>query len=494
LREAVRECLTLRDVAPDRITAPLFGAVYRALLCELTAADTGPFLVGPTGVFKTELAALAMQHVGAGFDRLHLPANWSATANFLERAAFDFKDAPLVIDDFAPGGSQADIARLHGTAERVFRGVGNRGGRGRMQADGTLRPDFPRRGIVIGTGEDAPRGQSLRSRVTILDVAPGDVDRQRLTAAQATGRQGVFAAATAGFVHYLAPHLEMLRPRFPELLSQYRAAASRDGAHARTPEAVAHLAVGWWAFLHFAAAVGALSQTETRAAFERAWLALGEAAARQASHQAGEEPARRFLELLGSALAAGHVHVASLSGGVPTPPKAWGWRDERIGSGEYERTAWRPQGSRAGWLDGDDLYLDLDAALAGVHRVSQATGNGIAIGPKTLAKRLHERRFLRSTDQAHGELRVRRMLEERRRRVLHLAADAITAEESDQSGHSDHEETESASTRESERGSGRIFWPDFGPRSAEFGHEIRPETAPLRGNGQIGRVGRIVSG
>ena len=167
-------CSTWRRIA---ITVPLFGAVYRALLCELVPADTSVFLVGPTGVFKSELAALAMQHVGAGFDRLHLPAHWSATANFLERVAFDFKDAPLVIDDFAPSGTQTDVARLHATADRVLRGVGNRGGRGRMQADGTLRPDFPPRGIVIGTGEDAPRGQSLRSRMVILDVAPGDVDR-----------------------------------------------------------------------------------------------------------------------------------------------------------------------------------------------------------------------------------------------------------------------------------------------------------------------------
>jgi hypothetical protein len=53
----------------------------------------------------------------------------------------------------------------------------------------------------------------------------------------------------------------------------------------------------------------------------------------------------------------------------------------------------------AGWIDGDDLYLDLEAALTGVHRVSQATGNGIAVTTKTLAKRLHEGGLLRSPEQ-----------------------------------------------------------------------------------------------
>jgi len=493
LRAAVRACLSLRDLAPDAITAPLLGAVYRAPLCELVPADTGVFLVGPTGVFKTELSALAMQHVGAGFDRLHLPAQWTATANFLERVAFDFKDAPLVIDDFAPGGSQVDIARLHATADRVFRGVGNRGGRGRMHGDGTVRPDFPPRGIVIATGEDAPRGQSLRSRLMILDITPGDVDRDRLTEAQAAGRQGVCAAAYSGFVRYLAPSMEFLRTRLPNLLSQFRAEAYRDAAHARTPEAVAHLALGWWAFLRFAAEVGALSQPEAQAAFERAWAALGEAATRQSSHHVGEEPARRFLDLLSSALAAGHLHFASTSGGVPASPKAWGWREERIGTGEYERSEWRPQGSRAGWLDGNDLYLDLEAALSGTQRVSQATGNGVAVGPKMLAKRLHERRFLRSTEQEHGDLRIRRTLEGRRRRVLHLVDDAISAGEPGQSGQTGQHETESAPPRGSEPGRGRIIWPDCRDADHESGHGIRPETMQACDSGQNGRIGRILT-
>ena len=109
---AFRAELALLELAPDAITVPLLGAVYRALLCAIVPADVSLFLVGPTGVFKSELAACAMQHFGAGFDRLHLPANWSATANYLERVAFDFKDALLVVDDFAPSGTQHDVARL----------------------------------------------------------------------------------------------------------------------------------------------------------------------------------------------------------------------------------------------------------------------------------------------------------------------------------------------------------------------------------------------
>ena len=181
----------------------------------LVPIDTSVFLVGPTGVFKTELSALAMQHVGVGFDRLHLPAHWSATENFLERSAFNFKDAPLVIDDFAPGGA-ADRYRPSAREGGSHHARCRQPGQPRPHVGGrhATQPDFPPRGIIIGTGEDAPRGQSLRSRAMILDVAPGDVDRERLTYAQVLARDGVFAAGFAGFIQWLAPQMDELRGRY----------------------------------------------------------------------------------------------------------------------------------------------------------------------------------------------------------------------------------------------------------------------------------------
>jgi hypothetical protein len=493
LRQVVRACLSLLDLAPDHITVPLFGAVHRAVLCDVVPVDTSVFLVGPTGVFKTELSALAMQHVGASFDRLHLPAPWSATENFLERSAFNFKDAPFVIDDFAPGGTATDIARLHAKADRILRGAGNRSSRGRMWADGTLRVDFPPRGIIIGTGEDAPRGQSLRSRAVILDVAPGDVDRERLTTAQVLARDGVFVAGFAGLSQWLAPQMDELREQLPRRLANLRAVAHQDASHARTPDAVTHFAVGWQVFLRFAAEVGALTSPEAQATFDRVWVALGEAAARQAGYLAGEEPGRHFLDLLDAALVAGHMHFTCPDGRVPPfHAGAWGWHEVRTGSGEYASMEWRPQGSRAGWIDGDDLYLDLNAALAGIQRVSQATGNGIAITSKTLAKRLHERGFLRSTDRERGHLKVRRMFEGRRRDVLHLAASTITRQEATQSTQSTREDAQSVQpygpngATESMPGADSVM-PNGGSDRVRSSH-----LGPITPNGAVGPIGSML--
>ena len=67
---AVRASLRCLSVAPDRITFPLLGAVYRAALGK---ADFSMFLAGPTGVFKTALAALCQQHFGAELDSTICP-------------------------------------------------------------------------------------------------------------------------------------------------------------------------------------------------------------------------------------------------------------------------------------------------------------------------------------------------------------------------------------------------------------------------------------
>ncbi|MFN8664880.1 MAG: DUF3854 domain-containing protein [Thermomicrobiales bacterium] len=489
LCDAVHTSLGLLELAPDRVMVPLLAAVYRSVLCEFAPADFTPFLVGPTGVYKSELSAVAMQHVGPGFDRLHLPAQWSATPNFLERIAFDFKDVPLVMDDFAPTGSATDVARLHGVADRVLRGVGNRGGRGRLNRDVLPRPDLPPRGLVIGTGEDVPKGHSLRDRVPIIYVEPGDVDTVRLSAAQQAGREGVLAAATAGYLQWLARHLEDLRGSLPERLAAFRARAHRDGVHARTPDAVAHLALGWSIFLQFAVAVDAVSTDEAEALVTRTWSALGEMATRQAHHHASEEPAQHFLELLGSALAGGFAHVASPDGDAPLRWQSWGWRNATVGGDPYERPERKPQGTRVGWIDGEDLYLDLGSALTAVQKVAQASGSAIGVGPTTLAKRLDQRGFLRTTAREQGELKVRRTLEGRRRHVLHLAAGAITLEEAGQSGQSGLTPDGGARSSRISPNPGRVSRPESKDEAWEPGQQIRPDDADRGGGGRDGRIG-----
>jgi hypothetical protein len=144
LRSAVRTSLQVLSAAPDRISLPLLAGVYRA---ALGGVPFGVFLSGPSGVFKSALAALCQQHFGAAMEASHLPANFASTANALELLAFTAQDALLVVDDFAPQGGRGD-GELHSVSERLFRGVGNHQGRSRLGAGGQLRKvQMPRAGL-----------------------------------------------------------------------------------------------------------------------------------------------------------------------------------------------------------------------------------------------------------------------------------------------------------------------------------------------------------
>jgi hypothetical protein len=422
LREAVRASISSLEVAPDVVTFALFAAVWTAASKQ---NDFSLFLAGQTGVGKSELAALAQQCFGPDMDARHLPGSWSSTANALESIAFSAKDCLLVVDDYAPTGGQSDMARLHKEADRLIRGQGNASGRQRMGADGELRATRYPRGLILSTGEDVPRGHSLRARSLVIEVAPGDLDFQRLTVCQRDAADGAYAQTLAGYVQWLAGRYEETRRTLKQELADLRTQASRSDQHKRTPDIIASLAYGLRLFLRFAQEVGAISGEEAALLWNRGWKALGEAALKQGAHQAAEEPTKRFLQLLSGAIASGRAHVATKDGEKPKAPAAWGWRKQ--GSDLYGMgDDWRPLGARIGWLDGDDLYLEPDASYSIAQAMSRDQGQALPVSQRTLHRRLYERGVLASTEASHHTLTVRRVLEASRRSVLHLKADRIT--------------------------------------------------------------------
>jgi len=423
LAAAVRASIGLLRLGPDRLTFPLLAAIYRATLGD---TDFALHLSGPTGCFKSEVAALAQQHFGAALDARHLPAGWTSTANALEGLAFTAKDALLVIDDFAPTGAAADVQRYHREADRLFRGQGNRAGRQRLRPDATLRPGKPPRGLVLSTGEDTPRGQSLRARLLVLEVSPGDFGpappdpNPTLSACQRDAAAGLYAAALAGFLRWLAPRLDRLRAGLPDELAELRDRARADGQHARTPAIVGNLALGLRYFLDFAMCAGAVIQGERADLLERGWAGLTEAAAAQGAQIAAGEPAEVFLRLLAAAVASGAAHLADEDGNEPCDPQRWGWRPEETITRDGTATRFKPHGARVGWLVDGEVFLEPDAAFAVAQRFAREQNDSFPITPQTLRRRLKEKGFLATTDTARGKLTVRRTLQGGRREVLNV--------------------------------------------------------------------------
>ena len=90
LQRALDASLGVLDLGPLPIVAPVYAAIWRSVLGP---ADFALHLTGRTGVFKSEVAALAQQHFGAGSRCPPSGISWSSTGNSLEAQAFVAKDA-----------------------------------------------------------------------------------------------------------------------------------------------------------------------------------------------------------------------------------------------------------------------------------------------------------------------------------------------------------------------------------------------------------------
>jgi len=402
------------------VTVPIYAAIWRSVLAP---SDFSLHIAGASGVGKSELAALAQQHFGSAFIRTNLPGAWSSTGNSLEALAFTAKDALLVVDDFAPRGSIADVARYHREGDRLLRAQGNRSGRLRMRANGTLAVAKPPRGLVLSTGEDVPHGQSLRGRMLVVEMGAGDLDWKGLTECQAHAASGDYARVMAAFLEWLAPDYDGIPHRVQAQAGDLRQRAMKDGLHRRTPDIVANLAAALGIFLEFAQEVGGLSPQEASGLSDSWWVALLTAADAQMQQQAGSDPVERFMDLIRAAIASGRANVANARGEAPQNPDGWGWHKDSIGCPV-------PHGDRIGWVDGEDLYLEPDAAFAVVQRLGSAGGENLSISLQTLKKRMHERGVLVTTDERAGQthLSVRRKIGGVRRNVLHLRGSVVLGE------------------------------------------------------------------
>lgn len=164
---------------------------------------------------------------------------------------------------------------------------------------------------------------------------------------------------------------------------------------------------------------------------------LDEVAVAQKQFSRYLEPTSAFPRLLSSAIGSGQTHLASRDGDAPSlQESAFGWRSVEGNDGRL----WRPQGERVDWLEGADLYLNMEAAYGAAPRMA-TDGGGIEVSLRVLVRRLHERRYLVSTDDRRQTIFVRRNLEGRQRNVLHLSASVLSISSAEPDNPDNQDET-----------------------------------------------------
>lgn len=432
INTAIRASLQYLNLTKDTITVPLYCCVWRAVL---PSVDFSVHLAGQSGRGKTELVTLLQQHFGPLMDAKHLPGSWESTDNALEMQLFQAKDTLMVVDDFKPRGSKIDQDRLHAKADRIFRQIGNGSAKGRLTPTLDARPERRPRCLMLSTGEDIPRGQSLKARGIILvmeDAVTIGEPAYRLTLAQKDARAGLYAYAVRCFLEWLAPQMDAIQSQLPEMIEAERERISVRG-HARTGTTIINLLIGMKFFLRFACECGAISEQEAKQFLTRCMAALREIASDAAVENSNDKPSEQWRRLLVAALTSKSAHLVSASG--DNPGLEYGWQKsvrqvERDGMIDSEETV-RGGGVQIGWIDGEDIYLIPSAAYKAAYAMGSATSDMITTLEPTLRKFLVQDKMLASTSlnlEKRKTITVRRRLQNMQQDVLHIKASLLFPE------------------------------------------------------------------
>ena len=325
LEIAMQASLRFLEVAPLSVTFPLWGAMYLAPLAEISPLDFMLWVFGETGSMKSTLCALALCHYG-DFDHKHLPDGWGSTDNILEKQMFIVKDAPLVIDDFAPQASGVDAQNLDRKAARLVRSVGNRSPRNRMNADTTTRTGFTARGLVISTGEQLPAGQSIIARILPIEIMPKMIDVEKLTLAQKDD-SALYPYALVGYLRWMAAHWDELKAEYSERHREMRDSL-RGAFHLRTPEMFAHVLMGIRLALTYAVSEDAISEAQAETLLETAKAEMMTLARAQGEHVQDELPVIKFVNTIKALVAKGEYYIEGTDNPHPDNATWLGWADK----------------------------------------------------------------------------------------------------------------------------------------------------------------------
>lgn len=382
---AMRESIALLDIAKPQVSYPLWAAMFLAPLSSFISPAFLVWVEGPSGSFKSSYTTLLLNHYGRTFDENHTPADWISTPNSLEKMTFLAKDVPFLIDDFRPATNRHENEEMHKAAQRIIRSVGNRAGRGRLGSDTSFRRTFEPRGVVLSTAERGALGTSTVARIQTVTVGHGDINGERLAAAQK--QRHVYGYAMTGYLQHIAEHWEKLNKSLPIKVIDSRGAT--DLSHKRLPGAMAMLQAAFDLAMEYAVSIGAITQEDADTRMGECYAALRNIALAQSALVEEQDPARIFVTILINLLRQGKAHLQKKDPGESIAAAGFG----------------AELGERLGWYDGEIAYL-LPAAYNAVYRYIASEGWAFPSDERTLRRDMDRLGYIADKDE--GRLNIRK--------------------------------------------------------------------------------------
>lgn len=417
---AMKASLSLLDLAPKKVTLPLFALMFLAPLCEwLRSVDLEPafilWLHGESGARKSSLAALFLCHFGS-FTPKTPPLNFKDSMNSMEKRTFDCKDSVLLIDDYHPSANPQDAKKMEQTAQQLMRTYGDRVSRGRMRQDTSLRRDYPPRGLALITGEDLISGQSSNARYVKTELRPGELDLVKLSEGQS--QSNLLGQAMRGYLEWLAITMEETpKNELYTLFQEKRDSALPSQQHGRLAETAAWLFLGLHFALEYASSIGAVEIVEKERLLDVGWNVFLSLSEQQGERVSDVMPSTRFLSVISELLANKSIHT------LPTEART-------------DDLSLVPSNSTlVGWHDKDYYYFLPDVIYNTVSSFLARQGEHLPVTSSTLWQQLERQGIIRvEEEEADGKVRTRRLIKKRvgtnnRPRLLWIKAEHIRGEE-----------------------------------------------------------------
>ncbi len=384
--DGMRASIELLDIAPMRVTAPIWATIYLGPLVEILQPAFTVWFQGPSGSKKSTETGLFLNHFGPTWHEKHMPADWISTANYLEMLSFHAKDLPLVIDDCKPGENAAEEKETQGKVARLLRAQGNRSGRGRMTQQRKAATTYEPRGVLLATAELGAIGRSAVARQLTVDIKQNDMNVERLTIAQ--GKRKIYGYAMRGFIEYIAQNWDTVKDRLETRMLEMRRGGDTS-QHGRLPDAIACLYSAFDLAMTWAVSISAIAQDDATRRSAECLAVLQDIAERQNELINRENPAQKFMTTLVTMLAQKKVQIVGKGGpGM---------------GGEF--------GEVIGWWDGIEVCLLPTAAYRAVAKYVSESGGHFPGNTSTLGRDLNDAGWLAMTDKTGTQLLRRTPME-----------------------------------------------------------------------------------
>lgn len=377
-------------ITDKQITTTLLAAVFRTPLIKYLPTDFCLGIFGITGSMKSTIAALFANFFGSSFSHYSLPESFGSTQNAIERRAFLTQSSFLVIDDWVPGESSKS------KADYILRSHGNRQGRGRMNADTSLKKTYFPRSFTVLTGEDIQVEQSLRARMIILQMNQNSIDRKLLSKLQASGERGDFNKFLGSYVQWVIQQSDINADTIKERFNSLRDDFSENTKHGRIAPNLAHLMIGIEVYVRFCTAKELMNLNEAEEFLRESKEYLLSLVKIQNAHQEMTDPVMRFLDCLQMVLSKREAHIKVAN------PNALGISATSLLGYKYNSydKSYVSCGESIGEIVGQELRLKKSAAFGAARAFGVKRSMIISLSEDGMGKRL-EAKGLTLTDKGH---------------------------------------------------------------------------------------------